>query len=167
LRASLAVSALAVSGVAPSVRPGLSAGGALSAPFASHVSFSLALGLRTTLPQEVSSPEGTGTFSWWSSALALCAALGQPTGAVRGALCLDAEAGQILARGPEHVRAPWLALGPAARVSVHVRGPWRISPGVGLLLPATRDRFVIGQSELHQVPRLTFRGELALVFEWP
>jgi len=172
LSGSLAVSALAASGVAPSVRPGLGVWGALSLPLAGNVSVSLALGVRTTLPQEVPSSEGTGTFGWWSSALALCAALGPPTGAVRGALCLDGEAGQIVAQGqgadqPPRVHAPWLALGPAARMSVHVRGPWRLAPGVGLLLPGTRDRFVIGQTELHQVPRLTFRGELALVVEWP
>ena len=172
LRGSLAVSALAVSGVAPSVRPGLGVWAALAAPLAPSVSLSLALGVRTALREIEHSPDGTGTFHWWSSVLSLCAALGRAGGVVHGALCLDAEAGQIVADGtdteqPDRVRTAWLALGPAARVSVHVRGRWQLVPGVGLLLPGTRDRFVIGPSELHQVPRLTFRAELALLVEWP
>lgn len=172
LRGSLAVAGLAVSGVAPAVRPGVGLSAGLAVFVGRAFALSVALGLRAALPHHERSLEGDGTFLWWSTTLAVCAAARSATDAARVALCLDGEAGQIRANGratddPNQVHPAWLGLGPAARTSLRLFGRWRLVPGVSLLVPSARDRFVVGASELHRVSRLTFRGELGVAVEWP
>jgi hypothetical protein len=172
MRGSLTLGVLLVSGVAPLLRPGLSLSAGLAAPLGRSFELSATVGLRATLPHQAHSAEGDGTFHWWSSAAALCAALVSSADALRAALCLAGEAGQILATGratdaPQRVHSTWLALGPAARTSLRLGGPVRLVSGVELLVAGARDRFVVGTRELYRVSRLTFRAELALAVEWP
>jgi hypothetical protein len=172
VRGSLSVAGLLVSGVAPLLRPGVAVSAGLAWSFGETYALSLALGVRGTWPHEERSTQGNGEFRWWSSSFSLCARVQSERDAARVSLCLDGEAGEIVAHGratddPHGVRATWLAVGPAARASVRLRGRWRVVPGFGLLVPGARDRFVVGTRELYRVSPLTFRGELALAVEWP
>lgn len=170
-RASTRAGVAIVSGVAPSPRPGLSLGAGVLLVDGAHAALSLDLGMRASLPQQVPSRDGAGRFSWWSSVGLLCADV-RVASKVGASLCATAELGRLVARGlstDDAVtrRARWLALGPTARVAVQLLGPLWLEPALGVLLPTTRDRFVVGESELHAVPRLTFRGELSLRVRLP
>jgi len=172
LGSGFGVGALLVSGVAPALRPGIELRATGYALHGRVSALSAAIGGRTTLPHDEVRLEGTGKFGWWSIVLTLCAGVHGQADRLAAALCLTGEGGQVVARGratedARGRRARWLALGPALQLGVRLGGPVWLAPGFELLWPSTRDRFVVGATELHKVPRLTFRAQLAVAVRWP
>jgi hypothetical protein len=171
LAGSVALGGLLVSGVAPALRPGLDLRATGYARHGRRAELALSLGLRATLRHDERSAEGTGRFAWWSATFAACGALRSSLSIVP-MLCAVGEAGRIVAGGrateaPRRARVPWRALGVALRLRVPIAGPVWLAPGLELLWPATRDRFVVAERALHRVPWLTFRAELAVGVHWP
>jgi hypothetical protein len=163
---ALAGSALLITGIAPSARPGFGLTARATRRF-TRVTLALHAGIRAALPETQTVTDGSAALRWWSAHFNACT----HTSIARGALvvlpCAAGELGALTAQGSRteaarDSRRVWSAAGAGLGVV------WQVSRRIGLflagegLLPLVRDRYLLGRSVVHRVPTLTIRGELGV-----
>lgn len=115
---------------------------------------------------EVSTGTGGGEFRLLAASLGACFAV--PVAGWTALPCLRYELGSLRGEGTR-VRAPrprtalWSALGGYLGAALPLARNWRLGIEGGAILPLTRPSFLLDDPEpIHEVPRLGFRGNLAV-----
>jgi hypothetical protein len=170
-RLTLSAAALVATGVAPAARVGGAFALGLLSQRARRLELAGSAGVRVVQRTSSEYEEGRLEMSWWSASAAACA--GAVLGA-RGALagCLAGELGRLSAAGsdtstPASSERLWAALGPALRGRWRALGPLSVESAVLPLFPLFRHRYVLGDETVFSVPRLTFRVELGVSWQFP
>lgn len=164
-RVELTVLSLLASGIAPALRAGIAFDAALGFS-SSMLDLSLHVGARGAFPHTARSDAGAAHFAWLSGLVDAC--IGARTRRhFTTAGCLASELGRIVARGsdtaePQRVRPLWFGLGPALRIAHAPHRRLVLVASASALFSGARDKFLIGERELHRVPLLTFRCELGV-----
>jgi hypothetical protein len=158
-------SALALSGLAPELLPGVQLAVSVGARLSESYGLALRTGVRLAAHETVRTADGNATFEWRAGFLELCAEAVPHRASL--ALCATFERGWLQASGsattdPAASERSWVAVGPS------IAGQWAFLPplfvhlGVGALFPFVRDRFLLGTTVVHTVPALAVRGEVGL-----
>lgn len=155
-------------GVLPVVGAALELRAHLGGTLPSWLSPSLALGVRQSLPKEISAGPGASEFTWTAATIRLCP-VRFATLAARFEVtpCAELDVGvlQANARGLLNARTtstPWFDRGVSVRASYRLSSSWAVGAGVLVTAPATRDRFALASGEL--ISRAPAVGVIAGLF---
>jgi hypothetical protein len=168
---TLGAAALVATGVAPAARVGGAFALGLLSQRAPRFELAAHLGVRFVQAYDSERDQGHVEMRWWSGSASLCA--GTPLGGRAGLDgCLAGELGRLHARGsdtslPSSSDRLWSALGPALLGRWRVLGPLSLEGGLHALFPLVRHHYVLAEESVHSVPRLTFRGELGVLLQFP
>jgi hypothetical protein len=125
---------------------------------------SAGLGARIVLSQTVHDPAGTASFEWWAGFASMCAGAHIGSSAFSLDLCATFELGSIGAAGsntqnPASASKSWQALGPALNAEWVFAPPLRLTAGVEGLFPFRHQRFLLGESLIHEIPTVALRAQ--------
>ncbi len=158
------MSALGASGVATENRAGLEgAFGFFSTAVVSSGSL-VRFGVRTVQSDDVSTTQGDATLEWRALVLELCPALLPLGDTLWLSLCAASEFGELEGQGhntdnERSETAPWIALGPKLLARWEVLSPLFLQVGGEAQFPLNRDRFLLADVEVYEIPAVTWRAQ--------
>ena len=125
---------------------------------------SAGLGARIVLSQTVHDAAGTASFDWWAGFASMCAGTHIGSSAFSLDLCATFELGSLGASGsntrnPASATKSWQALGPALNAEWVFAPPVLLTVGVEGLFPFRHQRFLLGESVIHEIPTVALRAQ--------
>jgi hypothetical protein len=166
-RFSVSVAMLVLSGIAPEAVPAIGAGVRFARGNPGSVEILALAEFRYAPEAEIATPEGDARFTFTAGTAAVCAGGTPVAGGPWLGACGAVEAGTLAAggsdtRSPRSTRNPWISAGPAASFEWPFARPLLLIGGVEALFPLRRDRFLLGETVVHEVPALSLRAEVGL-----
>jgi len=161
-----------VSGALPIVGAALEMRAHLGSRWPAWLSPSIALGVRQSLPKQISVGPGASEFLWTAATIRLCPVrFAGLVSRLEVAPCVEIDAGALRAeaRGLPDARATtiaWFDRGVSVRGSYRIGPAWAVGAGVLLAMPWSRDRFALASGQLiSRAPAVGVTGGLLLELE--
>lgn len=166
IRAALdgSVSVLATTGVSPESGLGLEPALGLFTDALVRSGSLLRVGGRIVRSHDVALAEGDATLEWRALMAQLCPALLPLHESLWITGCVAAEVGELAGQGrdtqnPRTRTSTWGALGPALLARWEVLSPLFVQVGGEALFPLNRDRFLLADATVYEIPPVSARGQ--------